>query len=366
MAMIKCTNCGKEISDKAKACPSCGKTIEVTLKDETIEKNDLDEIKGQDHSAHNSSMNDQKSSTDNKSRKKAGIIIALIAGVVIIAGGLGVFFYYNNVVKPANAYKEAEALLNEKKYAEAQQKFNSLGDYEDSAEKIIECDYLAANDDLVAGNYDSAKEAFGKIVEYKDSTDKIKECDYQKALDLYNEGDYKNAVVLFSSIYTYSDSKKYVYKVYKKYGGQDFIDEFSNGLGYLSSYIDSQSSALLTFAFSSYLGTSSSDSWSPDMNDKDLKSMEQSMTNLNTKMTEFSDIFSQEVINNCKDEKLSTAYEQFNDVHDSAANMLSRSKAITYITEISQGSTATMEKDTSDASTAISTYKETVNSMKTE
>jgi rRNA maturation endonuclease Nob1 len=27
MALIKCTECGKEISDKAKTCPSCGAPV---------------------------------------------------------------------------------------------------------------------------------------------------------------------------------------------------------------------------------------------------------------------------------------------------------------------------------------------------
>lgn len=30
MAIIKCPECGKEISDKAKQCPSCGYPIEAT------------------------------------------------------------------------------------------------------------------------------------------------------------------------------------------------------------------------------------------------------------------------------------------------------------------------------------------------
>ena len=33
MALIKCKECGKDVSDKAKACPNCGNTI-LTKKDE--------------------------------------------------------------------------------------------------------------------------------------------------------------------------------------------------------------------------------------------------------------------------------------------------------------------------------------------
>ena len=35
MALIKCPECGKEISDRAKACPSCGFPIQVEEKSES-------------------------------------------------------------------------------------------------------------------------------------------------------------------------------------------------------------------------------------------------------------------------------------------------------------------------------------------
>ena len=31
MALIKCNECGKEISDKAKVCPNCGNPISTKL-----------------------------------------------------------------------------------------------------------------------------------------------------------------------------------------------------------------------------------------------------------------------------------------------------------------------------------------------
>ncbi len=35
MALIKCNECGKEISDKASACPNCGCPIELEIKEES-------------------------------------------------------------------------------------------------------------------------------------------------------------------------------------------------------------------------------------------------------------------------------------------------------------------------------------------
>ena len=366
MAMIKCPNCGKDISDKANACPTCGKIIDVMIESKTIDNKDLNDLNEQTYLSINSNNDEINDSKNTKSKKKIGIIVALVAAIVVIAGGIGGFLYFNKVIKPANEYKEAENLLNDKKYLEAQQKFKALGDYEDSADKIIECDYASANDALEAGDYESAKSEFNKIIDYKDSSEKIKECDYQKALEFYNDGDYDNAIDIFSTIFDYSDTKHYVYSMYVELAGQEYVDEFSKGINYLSSYIQSQSSSLLTYAYSSYWGTSTDNSWSPDLDDKDIIGVEDCMTELHEKMRKFNSVFSTEVIKNCNDETLSTACDQFDDVHKSATDMLSTHKAMTYIADIVNGSTSTMENDTQNAKNAISNYTKTVNSMKGE
>ena len=35
MALIKCSECGREISDKAEACPGCGAPVSITVKQQT-------------------------------------------------------------------------------------------------------------------------------------------------------------------------------------------------------------------------------------------------------------------------------------------------------------------------------------------
>ena len=44
MAMIKCTECGKEFSDRAVACPNCGCPTELVLED--IKKVNVENVKG--------------------------------------------------------------------------------------------------------------------------------------------------------------------------------------------------------------------------------------------------------------------------------------------------------------------------------
>lgn len=61
MAIIKCPECGHNVSDKAKSCPNCGYVLEI----DPIEKDDED-------------FNEQKS-TD-----LMGILIVLIAGIGLV------------------------------------------------------------------------------------------------------------------------------------------------------------------------------------------------------------------------------------------------------------------------------------------
>lgn len=38
MALIKCSECGREISDRAEACPGCGAPVSVTVKQEASQQ----------------------------------------------------------------------------------------------------------------------------------------------------------------------------------------------------------------------------------------------------------------------------------------------------------------------------------------
>ena len=371
MAMIKCPKCGKDISDKAKTCPGCGELIEGTIMSEEPEVNNINDSEINPDDLSNDTSNDVTNEGTEKGpiatiqkKKKKGLIIGIVIAFVVIASSIGGIIYYNKVVKPKNMYKEADSLLEDKKYAEAQEKFRELGDYKDSAEKIIECDYASASDALANEDYDSAKKEFEKIADYKDSADLAKECDYQKALDYYDAGDYKNAVGIFCNIFDYSDTKQYVYNVYSKLAGQDYIDKYTKGVEHLSKYIESQSRSLMTYVYSAYWGTNTEDSWSPDISDKDLNGMNSCMNDLKSMKKDYTDVFSDEVIEACNDETLTSANEKFEEVHKCASDMLKDDKVMTYIKDIVNGTTTTMENDTSKAAKAMSEYTTIFNGMK--
>lgn len=49
MALIKCSECGHDVSDKAAACPSCGAPISAQLRDHTLSQADVQQAAMKGH-----------------------------------------------------------------------------------------------------------------------------------------------------------------------------------------------------------------------------------------------------------------------------------------------------------------------------
>lgn len=76
MALIKCPECGKEISDKAKACPNCGFCTEYEKESKVIQENTNKEV-----------LNEEKNSSNGS--------VVLIAIMVILLFIVGFIIYWN-------------------------------------------------------------------------------------------------------------------------------------------------------------------------------------------------------------------------------------------------------------------------------
>lgn len=95
MALIKCPECGQEISDSLKRCHHCGMKIKKVKEKKKLSK-----------------------------KKKIIILVASIVAVAALAVG-GVFFV-NKVIKPANDCKSVNKLLEDGKYEDAVAAFGLL------------------------------------------------------------------------------------------------------------------------------------------------------------------------------------------------------------------------------------------------
>jgi hypothetical protein len=82
MALIKCSECNKEISDKAPACPKCGAPVEKTEYTKVEEKVTTETIKTQQNFEQKEPV---KQSESKKSSSWKIITIVLVIALIIIA-----------------------------------------------------------------------------------------------------------------------------------------------------------------------------------------------------------------------------------------------------------------------------------------
>ena len=115
MALIKCPECGKDVSDQAEKCPNCGHPV-CGLKENREQKSD--------------------GSILQVKRKK----ILVSAVIAIVAAVAAVVVYYVATADSRN-YAKAQEMYAAGSYQEALNVFTALGDYEDSASMVEQCEY---------------------------------------------------------------------------------------------------------------------------------------------------------------------------------------------------------------------------------
>lgn len=116
MALIKCPECGREVSDKAPACPHCGYPFSST-----VEKDDAQ-------------TQDKETIVEEKSikKKKKNSIVRIIIVLCIIVGGIGGGLYYNKI---------QTKIKEDKKYNAYVDNLTNFGFMAESGE-ILSCDLL--------------------------------------------------------------------------------------------------------------------------------------------------------------------------------------------------------------------------------
>lgn len=97
--------------------------------------------------------------------------------------------------------------MNEEDYDEAISVFESLGDFKDSKEQVVEATYQQACARLEKGYFDLAISDFEALGDYKDSKSQIPEAKYRKANSLLKKEEYDLAISAFEELGDYKDSK---------------------------------------------------------------------------------------------------------------------------------------------------------------
>lgn len=157
-------------------CKMCGGTVEIAenVTMATCEYcGTLQPVPGTENVTEEQKVLSAKKGT--RTGKKIAIILTCI---VCIVGLLAVLL--PTVIIPEWKYKDALALFDSGKYAEAIDAFKALDGYKDSNDKILACEqgltemkYKDALALMDAGDLEAASSAFSAILDYKDSAEMI-------------------------------------------------------------------------------------------------------------------------------------------------------------------------------------------------
>ena len=101
-------------------------------------------------------------------------------------------------------YQKAVGLQEAGEYAQAASIFESLGDYEDSADRVLECKYSIAESYVDSGKYEEAIQAFSEIIEYSNSADRVLECKYCLATNAFEEEKWEETLEYLDGLENYA------------------------------------------------------------------------------------------------------------------------------------------------------------------
>ncbi len=152
MALIKCPECNREVSDRAASCPHCGCPLNSTAS-QAPQSDFVSSLHAKEIPHTNNS-----SSRKRPSKRKVNIFrIAIAAASVAVLAFAIVLF---TAIIPNNQYNEAVELLADGSYDEAITAFEKLGSYRDSGEQLsiaqTEKDQTEALALLDKGKYEEA------------------------------------------------------------------------------------------------------------------------------------------------------------------------------------------------------------------
>lgn len=191
MALIKCPECGKEISDKADSCPNYG--YSMNSENEKV------------------SFNLKAKRTGGTSKKSKILIIVLI----LLFIGVGAILYNILVAQPKikeeqdlAIYNEVYSLIKSDKYAEAISEIESVDLSKENIGKIVNVIKLQLKDSLITSCADISKE---KMELYENYLAIVGVLDIPIDSDDYVLVEYLTHVIEINNYKDYFDAIKYYY-----------------------------------------------------------------------------------------------------------------------------------------------------------
>ena len=200
-------SCGVYNHNSENVCHKCGNRIAE------LESIDLDRLKEECGARIKieEKRRDQKNAAEAKRKKKIAISISgIIVAILIVSIGTKSALDY---VDSNNTYNSAVTLMESGNYEEANEIFESLGDFKDSQELSKESVYRIASELIEDDRAEEAISILSSIPDYKDSENLITNLQTEINIDTYNLAlsnlqthNYTTAIELFSSLGNFEDS----------------------------------------------------------------------------------------------------------------------------------------------------------------
>ena len=217
MALIRCPECGKEISDKSSECIHCGFPVADMIKNGQIIQGEMlfkenKPLPENELLTKEPLKSEEDFSVEKKEKKKGKIkpvyIFEVIVAIVAIGAGVVLFKGVRESYKELQAYNNAIQAYEDENYQDAFEYFSN-SDYKDSKE-YLEKTIVPYTEYLIDTN--SLEEADGFLKSVSDETvrqDLETKLIYAYGIDCYNKGLFKNAWNIFTKLSDYKESEDY-------------------------------------------------------------------------------------------------------------------------------------------------------------
>lgn len=201
--LIKCPECGKDISSKAHKCVHCGKVLAEDLKRKVIICQECgSEIERGEKICPKCGCPIKRKSFC-LSKKVRRIIYALAVTIGTICVGMVIVHF---AMRDYFSYKEAINNFNQGNYQLAAEQFSVLEEYKDSSVQYQNCIYTMAKELYQDGKLSEAAEQLETVRDYLDSEEILKDIYYTQAHEFYDSEEYEGAIPLFEKALGYKDA----------------------------------------------------------------------------------------------------------------------------------------------------------------
>lgn len=174
--LIRCPECGKEISSKAKRCVHCGKNLtkKPVEKEKYICKECGNEIESPKKICPKCGCPIEKEKRRLSSATKKILLIMASAFVIVVI--IAAILYC--CLQDYFSYNEAMNNYNQGNFVLAAEQFSVIEEYKDASEQYKNCIYAMAKEFYEVGKLSEAAEKFETIRVFSDSEDLLKDIYY--------------------------------------------------------------------------------------------------------------------------------------------------------------------------------------------